>query len=126
MSIDDPLDGFRDEGTPDLSDGEARLLRSLMENRGMLEVINVGLDMQRFLATPAGREVWTTNERKLSDSIVTWLSTTDPASAEVKSAHFNARVAIEVLKTFQEAIDAGRETRLQMHMRQGDEQEAEG
>lgn len=119
---DDALDGFRAQDLPDLSDDEAALLRALEENRGVLEVINVGVDMQRFKASKAGETVWKNAETKLAESIQVWLSTDDCTTPKVRNAHFNARVAIEVLKTFQEAIDAGREMTVQM--RQNDDEQA--
>lgn len=118
----DPLEGFRTQDEPDeFSDEEAVLVNALRDRRGVLEIINAGLDMQRFLATPAGKAIWKQAEETLAESVRTWLETSDCTTPEVKNAHFNAACAIRVLKAFQDTIDTGRE--MAKNLRHTDEDE---
>lgn len=118
----DPLEGFRREEAEDYSESESALLKALHDNKGVLEIINAGVDMARFLATPAGKVVWKQAEGKLADSVRTWLSSADPTTPEVRTAHFNAAVAIQVLKAFQDTIDTGREMGQQLRHSEDDEE----
>lgn len=118
----DGLDGFRREDLEDYSGEEQELLDVLRDERMLLDLVNVGLDMRRFLRTPAGKTIWEEKERELAECIRVWLSSTDHACAPVAEAHFNARVAISVLQTFQKALDAGREAQDQLMTQEDQEQ----
>lgn len=127
MSIDvedDPLDGFRAQDVEEFSEVEAALMRAINENKGLLELVNIGIDMKRFLSTPAGKRVWQNAEMKLGDAIREWLTSADPATAQVRAAHFNARVAIQVLQEFKDAIDSGREAVQQLSQKETDDEQS--
>lgn len=123
-SEEDTLEGYRAQDVEEFSEVEAALMRALNENRGLLELINVGLDMKRFLSTPAGKRVWQRAEEKLGDSIRDWLSSADPTTPAVCAAHFNARVAIQVLQEFKDAIDSGREAAQQLAQKESDNEQS--
>lgn len=117
----DPLEGFRAPEEPNYSDAEAKLLAFVTEKRGILELINAGLDMERFLSTPAGKAVWNKAEGVIAESIAKWLECHDPGTEAARAAHFNASVAVQVLKTFQDTIDTGREMGQQLRTEDDEE-----
>lgn len=122
MSTEDQLEGFRAPEQPEYSDAEAQLLTFITEKKGILELINAGLDMERFLSTPKGQALWKRQEEILGESIKQWLEGHDPSSDYARVAHFNARVAVGVLKAFQETIDTGREMGQQLRHSEDDEE----
>lgn len=125
-SEDDALEGFRaPEHEDDYTDDELSLMKSQQHRHSVLQMIQAGAEMQRFLETPQGQIIWGNAEKAFAEGIEVWLGTHDPGSDEARHAHFNARVAVSTLQQFQQVIDQGREAL--RHARQSDEDEtAEG
>ena len=107
----DPLEGFRGApGDDDLSPGERLLQRQMANNAGLIKLVHRSETMRRWLdGTPEGQALQDQVELDLSAAMGTWLSAADPCSKECQAAHYNARVAIGIIKKIESIINAGPE-----------------
>lgn len=87
-----------------------------------IDVFRLGRKMQEWSEQdPVGARLVDEARDKLQQAINVWLRSDDPASQEVREAHFRARVATEFLSVIESAIDDGRKAETLLS-----EQEASG
>lgn len=93
-------------------DPEWQLLRkALGPDQGLLDAFRAGLDMEVYTAQPAAAAMVRECNDKIQAAFNTFLTanTEDLDSKEVRRAHHDARVALDVLHMIRSTIEAGRE-----------------
>lgn len=105
----DPLVGFRASDQEELAPGERLLLQLRQDNAGMITLIERSDAMMRWLDTPAGKAWQHEIERMLQEAMEVLLSVPTLRCKEARTAHFNARTAVNSFKAMERIINAGPE-----------------
>ena len=79
------------------------------ETEDLVNAFQLGRSMVEFCErNPAGRKLVEDAQARLRDAIDKWLKESDTGSDVARQAHFEARVAVELLKTVETAVLSGR------------------
>jgi hypothetical protein len=108
----DPLDGYRASNRDDeFSPEELLLRRQMADNAKLIQLVQRSEALQRWLESPEGEGLQDQVNIRLNEAMKVWLHAADPCSAEVKRAHFDARVALGALEMVESVLGAGPEAR---------------
>jgi hypothetical protein len=105
----DPLQGYRDSADEDLAPGERMLIQLRQENAGLITLIERSTAMSRWLLTPEGKAWQNEIEQQLNKAMGVLLSHNTLDNDVVRSAHFDARVAVASFKAMERIINVGPE-----------------
>lgn len=106
----DPLEGYRGRAVvDDLSPGERLLKRQMSDNADLIKLVRFSEGMGRWLDSDEGKGLQNLVEKDLSEAMRVWLTATDPGSEACRTAHLQARIAVEVIKKIESVLNAGPE-----------------
>jgi hypothetical protein len=110
----DPLQGYRASEDEDLAPGERMLLQLRQEHAGLINLIERSDAMSRWLTTPQGKAWQNEIEQQLNKAMGVLLAHNTLDNEIVRSAHFDARVAVASFKAMERIINAGPELTAKM------------
>lgn len=109
----DALAGYRaiDRDDEDLAPVEALLKRQMADNAKLIQLVTRSEALDQWMQSPAGAALQQETNLQLDAAMTVWLTCTDPGSPEARKAHFDARVAVGMMKLVEKILTAGPEAR---------------
>mgnify|MGYP000641450627 FL=1 len=101
----DPLEGFRDRSPAEI---EAEFRRQLGPDDFLLDLLQLGEEMQAWVDTPAGAFIHSTLRDRVNEALAALLAQPTVDTPEARRFHGEARAAFQALELIQNTIRTGR------------------